>query len=514
MVDSARSRHWRVGHETRADRQARYADEVRRSYRATTLSTLLPGAGLFSVWPALGYGIVLLFLTPLSYLGYLFARDGAVDSVLEIGVDRGRLLGVTGTVLVLALAWMVGIVATSHGTRPPDMRRRDRRRLSAFTAAMCLVVAAPTAFAVQGIDIQRDTLDQVVTSSTRPPMSADEDDEENDDPWTSRPRVNLLLLGSDAEPDRVGVRPDSIMVASIDTATGDTVFIGLPRNLERVPFPLHNPFSQIFPEGYDCGDECLLNGVWTLAEERPDLFPGDPSPGLTTTRDVVSEITGLEIEDTVIVDISGFEQLVDAMGGVMINATERVPIGGKVENGRVVGITGWIEPGLQRMDGYHALWYARSRATTDDFSRMRRQRCVVGAIVDQVDPVRMLARYPQLADAVADNLRVDIPAGDLAAWAQLVLRMKDGRLQSLPVTNQVVDVGNPDFAAIRLLVREAIETPPAPTTEPRPDPSASPTGSPTTPVGGDSPTDGSTPTDGVTPIPEPTDTLADLAATC
>ncbi|MGA8047701.1 MAG: LCP family protein [Dermatophilaceae bacterium] len=503
MVDSARSRHWRVDHETRADRQARYGDDVRRSYRATALSTLLPAAGLFRVRPALAYGIVLVFLIPLAYLGYLFARDGAVDSVLEIGVDRGRLLGVTGTILLLAAAWIIGIVATSRGTRPQGMRRADRRRLSAFTALMCVVIAAPTAVAVQGIDIQRDTLDEVVTSSTRPPMSVE--DEEEEDPWSSRPRVNLLLLGSDAEPDRIGVRPDSIMVASIDTATGDTVFIGLPRNLERVPFPLDNPFSQIYPEGYDCGDECLLNGVWTLAEGRPDLFPGDSSPGLTTTRDVVSEITGLEIEDTVLVDISGFEQLVDAMGGVMINATERVPIGGKVENGQVVGITGWIEPGLQRMDGYHALWYARSRATTDDFSRMRRQRCVVGAIIDQVDPVRMLARYPQLADAVADNLRVDIPAGDLPAWAQLVLRMKDGRLQSLPVTNQVVDVGNPDFVAIRQLVQDAIETPPPP----------SPGTSPTTPGATTSPTDGpgATPT-GPTPTPEPTDTLADLAATC
>ena len=166
MVDSARSRHWRVDHETRSDRQARYESDLRRSYRATALSTLLPAAGLFRVRPALAYGIVLVFLAPLAYLGYLFARDGAVDSVLEIGVDRGRLLGVTGTVLVLAAAWIIGIVATSHGSRPPDMRRADRRRLSVFTALMCVVIAAPTALAVQGIDIQRDTLEEVVTSST------------------------------------------------------------------------------------------------------------------------------------------------------------------------------------------------------------------------------------------------------------------------------------------------------------------------------------------------------------
>lgn len=499
MEDQGRSRHWRVDHESRSERSARYERQVRDSYKATALSTLLPAAGLFRVRPVLAYGIVGVFLVPLAYLGYLFARDGAVSSVLDIGVDRRKLLGVVGTIVVLALAWIVGIVATARGTRPPRMRRGDRLAFTLFTAAMSLIIAAPTVLAVQGIDIQRETLAEVVTESTRPPMVVEDDAE---DPWESRPRVNLLLLGSDAGPDREGVRPDSIMVASIDTATGDTVFIGLPRNLERVPFPVDNPLSQIFPEGYDCGDECLLNAVWTLAEGRPDLFPGDSSPGLTTTRDVVSEVTGLTIDDTVLVDLSGFEQLVDAMGGVTINAIERVPIGGKVVDGQIVGITGWIEPGVQHMDGYHALWYARSRATTDDFSRMRRQRCVVGAIVDQVDPMRMLARYPRLAAAVADNLRVDIPADDLGAWAELVLRMKDGRLQSLPITNEVVDVVDPDFALIRSLVREAIATPPQPT------PTAT-TGTPAPAT-----TDGETPAPEETPTVEPTDTLADLGATC
>ena len=506
MEDPSRSRHWRVDNETRSTRTARYEREVRDCYKATALSTVVPAGGLFRVRPVLAYAIVLLFLVPVAYLGFLFARDGAVGSVLDIGVDRRKLLVVVGTVVVLALAWIVGIVATARGTRPARMRRADRSLLAFFTAAMVLVIAAPTVIAVQGIDIQRETLAEIVTDTTREATTTD-----TEDPWETRPRVNVLLLGSDAGPDREGVRPDSIMVASIDTASGDTVLIGLPRNLERVPFPTRNPLSRIFPEGYDCGDECLLNGVWTLAEERPDLFPRDPSPGLTTTRDVVGELTGLSIDDTVIVDLRGFEQLVDAMGGVTINALERVPIGGKVENGRIVGITGWIEPGVQHMDGYHALWYARSRATTDDFSRMRRQRCVVAAIVDQVDPVRMLARYPRLAEAIADNVRIDIPAADLPAWAELVLRMKDGRLQSLPITNEVVDVVDPDVDLIRALVREAITNPPPPsqTTSPTTSPttSADPTTGPTS-----TPSTGSEPTG--TPSAEPTDALADIGATC
>ena len=129
----------------------------------------------------------------------------------------------------------------------------------------------------------------------------------------------------------------------------------------------------------------------------------------------------------------------------------------------------------------------------------------VGAIVDQVDPMRMLSRYPRLAEAVADNLRVDIPADDLSAWAELVLRMKDGRLLSLPITNEVVDVVDPDFDLIRSLVEEAITSPPrAPTTS---------TGT-TTPTPTDGATDGATGTSTEEPTIEPTDELADLGATC
>lgn len=499
MAGSAMSPRRRPDPGTRAGDRARRREATLRSYRATALSTVLPGAGLFRVNRVLAGLIVAVFLVPLGYLGYRVSRDGALGSVLQIGVDRRELLLALGTVGVLSLVWILGIIATAWGTRPRPVSRSSGVLLTLFTAVMCMVVVAPAALVINGIDIQRETIQAVVTDTGREPTTV-----EGPDPWEEQPRVNLLLLGSDHEPDREGVRPDSIMVASIDTASGDTVFFGLPRNLQSVPFPAENPLSEIYPQGFDCGSECLLNAVWTLAEGRRDLFPADPDPGLSTTRDVVSEITGLTIDDTVLINLRGFQQLVDAMGGVTINATERVPIGGKVVGGRVVGINGWIEPGLQRMDGYHALWYARSRATTDDYSRMRRQRCVVGAVIDQVDPLRMLRRYPQLAETVADNVQVDIPAGDLGAWAELVLRMKDGRLQSLPVTNQVVDVADPDFDLIRSLVRDALRPKAA---QPTATPSATPTPGQT---GTQAPTD--EPTDGGSPAPA--DILTDLSATC
>src|SRR5690606_10365986 len=157
MVESVRRRHWRVDNETRSGRHARQGMELRNAYKATALSTVLPGAGLFRVNRRLASVIVLLFLIPLGYLAWLFVREGALSSVLVIGVCRRKILVVVGVIGSLALAWIVGIIATARGTRPRSISRTDGRLLTAFTAAMCLVVMAPTALAINGVSIQRET---------------------------------------------------------------------------------------------------------------------------------------------------------------------------------------------------------------------------------------------------------------------------------------------------------------------------------------------------------------------
>ncbi len=161
----------------------------------------------------------------------------------------------------------------------------------------------------------------------------------------------------------------------------------------------------------------------------------------------------------------------------------------------------WIEPGLQHLDGRLALWYSRSRAGSDDFSRMRRQRCVAGALMQQADPVGLLQSYPQLAKVVKDNVSIDIPREELPAWVDLALRIqKGGSIRSLPLTSNVVHPGNPDFAKIRKLVKKGLKPPAASTV------SASPTPTPTTTKSG-KPTP--------TPTATPDDSKAEsLTATC
>ncbi|MFC7486001.1 LCP family protein [Knoellia sp. CPCC 206453] len=484
-------------YDTRGARRSRVRGGTGRFLRLTALSTLLPGAGLIPTRRR-AFGLAL-FLGALL-LGSLFLfyawRKGFVVAALDLAVRPRVLVGLLVATVVGTLLWCAGIVLTARETSPRGPGSVWR---AAFAVVCCLLVIAPAATAARYLTIQRDVI--TVLTDNGGDGGANEDDA---NAWADKPRVNVLLLGSDAGDDRVGIRTDSMMVASIDTETGDTVLFGLPRNLEYVPIPKSNPLSKLWPNGYDCGDECLLNGIWTLATDHSDLFPGNDNPGLSSTQDVIGEILGLKIDRSLVVNLRGFQALVNAMGGVEINVQERVCVSCKNVNGRIVfsgGKEQWIEPGLQKLDGYHALWYARSRAGSDDFSRMRRQRCVTGAILNQANPVELLRNYPALAEVVKENVTIDIPGSELPAWAELVGTLQDkGSIRSLPITNKVVKVANPDFDKIRTLVQSAINPASAPKpSKATPTPSVTPSQS----------QPGSRPTPS-----EPTDEVEDLAATC
>ena len=490
-------RHRALGERGIASR--RQARQTRRFYTLTAASTVIPGLGLIHTRRRTGIAMVAgFFLTILAVCGWGLAK-GVTSSVIGVGVSRQALMILIPVIAVGALVWIWGIVTTARDNMPPGMSGRPRIAMVVFASLAALLIFAPAAQSVRYAVIQR-SLIGTVFDQLRPDGATAPGD--GDDPWEGTDRVNIMLVGSDAGADRDGIRPDSIMVASVDTQTGETVLFGIPRNLQNIPFSADNPLSKQYPEGFNCGDECLMEYVWTLGRDNAELFPDDPNPGLTVTKDATSQILGLDIDYTTVINLEGFTQLVDAMGGVTIDVKERVCIGCKIEGGVVVGTTGYIEPGVQKLDGYRALWYSRSRAESSDgdFSRMRRQRCMVGALLNQVNPTSMLVRYPKLAKTLEDNVKVDIPQQDLKAWSELVLRIQDkGKIQSLPLTNKNIDVNKPDYAKIHAMVDEAINPPPpAPKTS---TPKKTPSSTSTT-----EPSSSSTTTE--------TDELSDITATC
>ncbi len=458
----------------RAAQRRAVGRQGRRSLGLTALA-LIPGAGLIRTrYRRFGWVLLVLFVLGVVALGLLVLGRGVMTTALSVAVQPDLLLTIAGVAVLLALVWIFSIILTHRGSEPSGADRAQRVGLRFFTALVCLVVAAPTAQLVRYVAIQRDVVGTVFAGGNTPskdnPTGA-KPNQTDKDSWKGVPRVNMLLIGSDAGNDRTGIRTDSMVVASLDTKTGNTVLISIPRNLQRAPFPFSSPLYSMFPSGYYCpqakpGEECLINAIWNLAVENKALFKNDPDPGLTAIRGVIGEVTGLSIDYSTVIDLTGFESLVDAMGGVRINVTERLPINGyHLGNGAVAGVEGWIEPGYQMLDGHKALWFARSRLTTDDFSRMRRQRCLIGTILDQVNPTTMLSKYPQLAQVAKDNITTDVRLADLPAWVDLVQRVQKGSISSLTFTEDNINTTRPDFDKIRTLVDAAIN-PPAPEATP------------------------------------------------
>jgi len=450
----------------------------RRSLIHTTLA-LVPGAGLLGTrYRRLGYILLGVLAAAVLAVTLFVLAKGAVSAALNVAVRPDMLLAIAGLGVVCALVWIFSIILTHRSTAPEHADPQTRIGLRLFTAFICLLVALPMGQVVRYSLIQRDVVSTVFTGPslgglTPSAQQTASPDAQANDPWADVKRVNLLLLGSDAGTDRIGTRTDSMVEASINPETGDTVLLSIPRSLERAPFPASNPLHAQYPNGYYCpnakaGNECLINAVWTLAEENKALFKNNANPGLTTIRDVIGEITGQHVDYSTVVDLAGFEQLVDATGGVTVNVTERLPIEGyHTSGGGVAGIESYIEPGRQTLDGYHALWYARSRLLSDDFSRMRRQRCLIGALIDQVNPVSMLSRYPELAQVANDNVSTDIQVSQLPAWVDLVQRIQKGSITSLTFTPDNISPANPDFAKMRQMVQDAITAPaPSPASPP------------------------------------------------
>lgn len=265
-------------------------------------------------------------------------------------------------------------------------------------------------------------------------------------------RYNIMLLGADAGADRFGIRPDSISVISIDAATGAAVSIGIPRNLQKVGFSEGSPMNEIYPDGWSCGIDCLINAIYKDVEDNhadayPDAVEQGSSPGTEATRDAVEFVTGLTIQSYVLVDMGSFQSLIDAIGGVKINVQERLPIGGQNED--LSDVKGWIEAGEQQMDGYTALWYARSRHTTSDYDRMRRQHEVEQAVLSQVDPAIMLTRFQDIASAGKKLVRTDIPSPMLSQYVELAGKARVLGISELRLVPPEIDVVNPKFTEIR-----------------------------------------------------------------
>lgn len=426
----------------RTDRDTAAASDrvqFRRAIALTLMTLLMPGSAQLvmgnrrvghiavRVWLAcLAFGLLLLVLA-------LTSRSGLFSLVTNPRLlTLGTWLLIAGAVTWVALlldAWRLG--------RPLQLQRRHRLWMTGVNGALCFVTAGAMFFGAHLMSVQTGFIDTVFASSTAA--------------GPEQGRYNILLMGTDSGPDRSGMRPDAMTVASVDAETGRAVLIGLPRNLEDVPFPKDSVMKKAFPDTFDC-EGCYLNSVNTWANDHAAELGAGDQPGIRATMDAVEEITGLDLSYHALVNMSGFSQLVDAVGGVTVDVQERTAIGG-------IGspIRGFIEPGERKLTGDQALWYSRSRVLNNDFSRMGRQKCVMTAMLRELSPQTVLLNVEKIAKSGEALLSTDIPARDLNVFMDLALKAKAQTISSVSLVPPVIYTGNPDYDKVRGLIAKAID---------------------------------------------------------
>ncbi|QDY88941.1 LytR family transcriptional regulator [Arthrobacter sp. UKPF54-2] len=351
-------------------------------------------------------------------------------TLINLVADPVTSLALVIVLTALALGWAVLFINTLRLIRPALLETRARAAVVVALVLAMLLSSGSLGYAAYLLNVGRDAIGTIFASG--PAMEPSEG------------RYNFLMMGGDAGSDRTGRRPDSLSVISVDAKTGKSAIISIPRNLQNAQFSEDSPMRKIYPDGYDCGNECLINAINTeVTNEHKDLYPGVEDPGAQATLEAVSGTLGIKVQAYVLVDMDGFAKLIDAMGGIRIKAGGWVPISGETidEANGIHGMPlGWIPAGDNTLDGYHALWYGRSREFVDDYARIARQQCVQQAMLKQLDPATLLTKFEDIVKAGTKVVDSNISAGQLGSFVDLAMKSK-----GQPVSR--LTIGPPDFDA-------------------------------------------------------------------
>jgi LCP family protein required for cell wall assembly len=254
--------------------------------------------------------------------------------------------------------------------------------------------------------------------------------------------INILVLGLDRRP-REGDTPsrtDTIFIVTVDPKTKSAGLLGIPRDLiVEIPF---RSGSGTFQD--------RINAVYVAGE-----LNGYDQGGIGLMKDVLeAEPFEIDIDHHVIVDFEGFEEIIDALGGIEVDVPEYVydPYYSETE---LPGdyLPQEFEEGPQQMDGQAALAYARIRFSTDDLDRIQRQQRVIFAAIEKAKRLNVLSNAEELWNKYKAAIQTDISDLRIAGYALLASQVQDNLVAislgpaTTPYTTRegaAVLIGDPD----------------------------------------------------------------------
>lgn len=415
-----------------------------RASLAAFLSFLFPGAGqLFNRQRRLA----LLFALPVALLIVAVTVAALVvgRDLLPLLLDRRVIIGLL-VLDVAVLGWRATSMVQAHVRRA----RFPSGRLATFvTAAFLLAAVAMHALpAVYGLKVL-ETFDAITahqgevdphdsipifSGPSAAPLPAPEvlPDE------TGRERTNILLIGVDSGAGRDHALTDTMLVLSIRDGASPAM-ISIPRDLVNAPLPNGAAYT------------AKLNSLLQTANANPSAYP---LGAVATLKATISNLLGVPIHYLAAVDMAGFRQVIDSIGGVTVDVDAPV-----ADTHHQL----FLDAGPTFMDGELALTYVRSRfgVGNNDFVRAGRQQQLIAAVQDKLSAANLVVALPGLLDAVQDTIATDVPEERIPALAALIQRadfadVERQVIQPPAYVTPATGIGGayillPDLAAIREL---------------------------------------------------------------
>jgi LCP family protein required for cell wall assembly len=247
-------------------------------------------------------------------------------------------------------------------------------------------------------------------------------------------QINVLILGSDTRSGGFGGRTDTIILATINPADNSINLTSFPRDL-YVPIPGHgtNRINTAWVWG---GFESLASTFEYNFGVRPDYYA--------------------------IINFRYFTNLIDSLGGIDVNASQ--PLSEYTARGWFT-----VPAGITHMNGATALYYSRSRKSTSDFDRNRRQQEVITAVIDKMLNLYTITKIPEVYEAYVTSVSTNIKLKNIIPLIPVAARFsKDPKLRHYYIGRQQVaswvtpggaQVLLPNQASILKKMRKALNSP-------------------------------------------------------
>jgi len=249
--------------------------------------------------------------------------------------------------------------------------------------------------------------------------------------------TNILLLGTgNANHDGANLT-DTIIVASIDKSSGTVAMLSIPRDLYVEIDALY---------GWNRINSLLELTAQQEMYDNPAITEGQAyTKGYEILTQTVSEILNIPIHYYARINFDGFTQIVDAIEGIDVDVEEALydPLY-PADDGSIAYQTFFVDVGLQHFDGDTALKYARSRETTSDFSRSKRQQQVLNAIKEKALSLGVLTsptKLKNLYNAIGDNFTSDLTWEEIVYLAKIADKFERDHMYSWGLNDNPLSMG-------------------------------------------------------------------------